>query len=337
MKKLILFFTLVYAPFLSQSQSLDVFIEGGVDDAEELLKNYFEPAFLGFGYGLTNNWANTAKPHQPLGFDVTLSLSVAYVPEKATFFTFNPNDYSNVTLADPSKDQLPTIFGPNLDADDIPEIVFNEGQQESEVTFSSPTGLGMEEVIGFNAVPAPMIQAGLGLIKETDLKIRTIPTYTYKNGDTEVKLGMLGFGILHDMKQHVPAFAFAPFELSLLAGFSRISVETTPDINTPGNVTRLSVKGATLQVLGSKDFVKIITLYGGVGLNGAFTRVRLDGSYEIESSLQPLVDPIDFKFSNFSPRATVGVKLNLAIITINADYTVQKYNTLSMGVGVSVR
>jgi hypothetical protein len=337
MKKLLFFFSLLCTPFLAKSQGLDVFIEGGIDDAEELLKHYFEPAFLGFGYGLTNNWVTTAKPHETLGFDITLSASVAFVPEKATFFTFNPADYQNVTLADPNRDQLPTIFGPNLDADDIPEITFNEGQQESEVTFSSPTGLGMKDAIGVNAVPAPMIQGGLGLVKGTDLKIRTIPTYTYQNGDTEVRLGMFGFGVMHDMKQHVPAFAFAPFELSILAGFSRISVETIPDTKKPDNVTRLNVKGATLQVIASKDLIKVVTLYGGIGLNGAFTRVRLDGSYKIESSLQPLIDPIDFKFGNFSPRATVGARLNLAVVKINFDYTVQKYNTLSVGLGVSVR
>lgn len=336
MKKLIILLIVAMSSRMAAAQDLDLFIEGGVGDAETLLQNYFEPAFLGFAYGLTNNWANTAKPHQTLGFDVTLSAAVAFVPEKAQYFTFDPADYQNVTLADPGRDQLPTIFGPNLDADDIPEIVFNQGT-ENEVRFTSPTGLGMEEAVGFNAVPAPMLQAGIGLIKETDLKVRTIPRVTFQTNDTEISMGMIGFGVMHDMKQHVPAFAFSPFELSLLAGFSRIAIETTPDVNIPDNVTRLNVKGATIQALISKDFVKVITLYGAVGLNGAFTRVRVDGSYEIESSLQPLIDPIDFTFSNFSPMASAGVRFNLAIITVHAGYTLQKYNTFTTGLGVSIR
>lgn len=338
MRKLAIIFLFLTSHFLAIGQNIDVFIEGGADDAETLLQNYFEPAFLGLAYGFTNNWTNTAKPHQPLGFDVTLSTAVAFVPEKARYFTFDPADYEQVTLADPSRDQLPTIFGPNLDADDIPEIVFNEGG-EGEVKFSAPTGLGMKEAIGFNAIPAPMLQGGIGLIKGTDLKVRVIPTLTIQpdGSDVEVRTGMFGFGLMHDMKQHIPAFAFSPFELAILAGFSRIAIETTPDVNVPDNFSRLSVKGATLQVLGSKDFVKVLTLFGSVGLNGAFTRVNLNGSYEIESALQPIIDPIDFNFTNFSPRATAGIRLKLALLTVDASYTLQKYNTLSFGVGVSVR
>jgi len=336
MKKIILIAILIITSFSIRAQDFEIFIEGGVDDAEALLKNYFEPAFLGFGYGVTNSWANTARPHQPLGFDVTVSASVAFVPEKAEYFTFNQGDYENITLADPSRDQLPTIFGQNLEADEIPEIIFNEGTDE-EVRFSSPTGMGMKEAIGYNAVPAPMIQAGIGLVKETDLKVRFIPTITVQRDSIEVKVGMLGFGIMHDIKQHIPAFAFSPFELSILAGFSRIALEATPDTGLPDNFTRLSVKGATFQILASKDFVKVITLYGGVGINGAFTRVKLNGTYEIQSAIQPLVDPIDFSFSNFSPRATAGVRFKLAVLTLHVDYTLQKFNTLSTGLGFTIR
>ncbi len=336
MKKLALIVLLLSSHRVLFGQELNVFIEGGSEDAERLLQNYFEPGFLGFAYGLTNNWANTAKPHQTLGFDVTVSVAVAFVPTNAEYFTFNPNDYDNITLRDPGRDQFPTIMGPNTSADDIPELIFNKGD-ESEARFTGPTGLGMNEAFGINAVPSPMIQGGIGIGFSTDLKLRTIPTYTYANGDTEVRVGMIGFGILHDIKQNVPAFAFAPFELSLLAGFSRLALKATPDVNTPDNFVKLNVKGATFQVLASKDFVKVITLYGGAGINGAFTRVLLDGSYEIESSLEPLVDPIDFKFSNFSPRLTGGIKFNLAIVSIHAGYTFQKYNTFTAGLGVSIR
>ncbi len=336
MRKLLLQFLLIVAGTGAGAQDLDIFIEGGSDDAERLLKNYFEPAFNGFAYGLTNGWANTAKPHRPLGFDVTITASVSFVPDKLRYFKFDHRDYENVTLADPARDMLPTIFGPNLNADDIPEIVFNEGS-EDEVKFSSPTGLGMKEEVGFNAVPAPMIQAGFGLLKETDLKVRFMPRITQQINDIEVSVGMLGFGVLHDIKQYVPAFAFSPFELSMLVGFSRIGLEITPDTSKPGNITRIGVKGGTLQFLGSKDFTKLLTVYGGVGLNGAFTRARLEGSYEIESSLEPLIDPLDFKFNNFSPRATAGLRLNLALLTFHLDYTLQKYNTFSTGLGLTIR
>ena len=48
-------------------------------------------------------------------------------------------------------------------------------------------------------------------------------------------------------------------------------------------------------------------------------------------------DPFAFDYSASGPRATAGLRLKLAILTLHGDYTFQKYNALSVGVGLSIR
>ena len=57
----------------------------------------------------------------------------------------------------------------------------------------------------------------------------------------------------------------------------------------------------------------------------------VDSSFELEE------DPIDLDFKSSSPRATIGMMVKLLFLTLHADYTIQKYNVLTAGVGVSIR
>jgi len=63
----------------SQAQ-FENFLKGGVEDANRLFNAYMTPFLKGVGYGFNNGWYNTAKPHETLGFDLTLSLNAAIVP-----------------------------------------------------------------------------------------------------------------------------------------------------------------------------------------------------------------------------------------------------------------
>ena len=49
-------------------------------------------------------------------------------------------------------------------------------------------------------------------------------------------------------------------------------------------------------------------------------------------------DPISLDFdSGSSPRINAGLRLKLLILTLHAEYAIQKYNTLTLGVGISIR
>ena len=71
---------------------------------------------------MNGGWYNTAKPHKTLGFDLSVSLMATKVPKADEFFTFNNSDYTNFYYANGNSVSVPTMFGPNLGADDLPRF-----------------------------------------------------------------------------------------------------------------------------------------------------------------------------------------------------------------------
>ena len=132
---------------------LDGLLEAGFEDATTMLKHYMEPAFVGVGYGLQSGWYNTAKVHNFLGFDLSITASASKVPDEKEFYTFLNSEFNNFYYADGNSVEVPTLLGPNLGADDLPQLsvrdfndIDNDGDfQEELVRISAPTGLGLEE------------------------------------------------------------------------------------------------------------------------------------------------------------------------------------------------
>jgi hypothetical protein len=326
MKKLIIIILIFgITGSLKAQLNFDTFLEGGVEDANTLLEGYLEPAFLGLGYGLNSGWNNTAQPHKLFGFDITGGVNLAYVPSDAEFFTFNNADYNSVQVTNGTSAQLPTLFGPNLNADDIPELTFNQGTPE-EVRFTAPTGAGFDEVAPFNAVPVPFAQIGIGLPKNTELKLRFVPEV----GSDDFSARLFGFGILHDFKQWIPGMKLLPFDLSAFFGYTRLSTEFTLDEDL-AQTAELNVSGSMFQVLISKKLL-LFTPYAGVGFVTTGSDFAMLGEYDDIGT-----DPISLDYSSGGPRLNVGGRLKLLILTLHVDYAIQKYNTLTAGVGISIR
>ena len=55
------------------------------------------------------------------------------------------------------------------------------------------------------------------------------------------------------------------------------------------------------------------------------------------SIVESISDPISLKFKSGGTRATLGARLNLPFIKIFADYTLQEYNTATLGIAFSFR
>lgn len=311
------------------------YLEAGAEDANRILQSYMEPAFLGIGYGLNSGWYNTAKPHKLFGFDITATGTMALIPSSAEFYTFNNNSYSNVQLADGSLTtaRAPTIFGPNLPADELPLLEYFEDRANTDesITLSAPTGLGIEEDLPFNAVPTAMVQVGIGIVKNTDIKIRFVPTIESTN---EFEYSMLGIGVMHDLKQWIPGFKQLPIDISGFVGWSRVNTKIFLDDEAPDQFSEFSTNGFTLQGLVSKQ-LSILTVFGGLGFASTSSSFDLRGTYNVEGGT--LTDPVSFNFSSGGPRANLGFRLKLLVLTLHADYAIQKYNTLTVGAGISIR
>ncbi len=310
----------------------DSFLEAGLADANKLLQSYMEPAFQGIGYGINSGWYNTARPHKTLGFDLNVMVSAAIVPTGGEFFTFNNSDYSNVKLSNGTSGQLPTLFGPNLGADDLPELTFFDNSGNQTIRISAPTGLGIEEELTINAVPTPMIQLGIGLIKGTDLKIRYVPDVSIGEED-ESSVKLFGIGVMHDIKQHLPVVKALPFDLSVFVGYTNL--KTTFVIDSDLNQTaEFETKGTVVQALISKKLA-FITAYGGLGYAKSKTTFGLLGQYTTETS--SFTDPINLAYDNGGVRANVGLRIRLLFLNIFGEYAFQEYNTATVGIGFSFR
>src|SRR5690606_3643824 len=139
------------------------------------------------------------------------------------------------------------------------------------------------------------------------------------------------FGVMHDVKQWIPGMKHLPFDLSALVAYTKMnSSYDLQDVSDTGDGKQellLSASGLTIQGLISKKF-SVLTLYGGLGYNKINSSVNVNGTFEVEDGTT-FVDPIDLSFGEGSLRATAGFRLKLAIVTLHADYTINKYPILS--------
>ncbi|MGB4743288.1 MAG: DUF6588 family protein, partial [Flavobacteriaceae bacterium] len=146
-----------------------------------------------------------------------------------------------------------------------------------------------------------------------------------------------------------------PFSVSLFGAYTTSSVnysiengDVSDQISVTNGSAQFKLNTWTVQALGSLDF-KIVTLYGGIGLNGGKSTFNINGdydlTYQIESAdgtnqgsiVESISDPLSLKFNSSETRATLGARLNLAFLKIFADYTLQEYNTATLGVAFSFR
>ncbi|MEP3389880.1 MAG: DUF6588 family protein [Reichenbachiella sp.] len=330
------------------------------EDVTQYMDSYIEPAMFSFANGMAGGWYNTAKTHKPLGFDLTFTVNVANIPSSERLFLFNPNDYGNLRLAgDLTSSQtadLPTLVGGDTNerlelygqytAPDGSTYEYTSGE-----TFQAPDGIDVSD-LPLAGVPAPTLQLGIGLIKNTDLKIRYGRAKDMELDDnTNNKYGVdiFGIAVMHDFKQWIPGIKHLPLDMALLVGYSRFKTTIDFDENEPGvfsaeGTASLTANNTTIQALVSKK-LSILTLYGGIGYNIVSSGIKVDGeivNYDLTDVItgEPYTveDPVDFTYDGGSTfRGTAGMRLKLAFITLHADYTFQKYNMLSAGLGFTFR
>ena len=327
MKKLILPITILLFGSQLKSQQLDVITE---NDASNFLEAYFLPIGQSFGAGLNNGWYNTAKPHKLGGFDVTLTLNAVHVP--STMLVFDPNDIDNFS----SNSTTPTILG----AGDGSEITYtNNG---NSITFDMPHQGSLKK----NLIPVPMLNAGLGLVKETEIDVRYLPTYDFDMGfGGKGSVELWGIGIKHDLLQWIPVAGDAiPISLSVQAGHTKFntsfSLENPDPSSSQNQDISMDVNATTVNLIVSKKLL-MLTAYGGIGYNSSVTTFNTETeSFNLGvngSSIQMNI-PQEMKFeSQNEMRTNIGLRVNLAFIAIQANHTFSKYPVTTVGVGISVR
>ena len=308
MKKLLFTLLAGFIGFSSFGQN------AATEDAKSLIEAYISPLGNGLGAALNNGWYNTAKPHSLGGFDVTITASFVIVP--ANKKTFNIDDLEGVF----SGEETPTILGSGYG---------------SEVTYEGDT-INMPKGLDIPYIPMPMLQAGVGLIKGTELDFRYMPKYKGQN----FSIGLLGVGVKHDILQWLPIVDKIPIDISIQAGYTKLNSEfilEDPSGNVSPTQANLDISATTVNLILSKKLV-MFTPYLGAGYSSTKTTFNVKGNYYIAGlpiNASDLTN-IDFESRN-DFRANIGFRFNIAVIALQANYTFIPIPTATLGIGISLR
>ena len=304
--------------FFSFSLKSQVLVDN-VNDAKSFLQAYLNPLGNGLGAITNNGWYNTARPHKLLGFDATVSLSFLNISNEKK--SFNPNSISNFSSSSTS---TPTILGKGNGA-----TVEYQGE-EFKLPNQSPL---------FSILALPNLNLGLGIFKKTEINGRFIPNYKYDAGFIgKGEINMWGVGFKHDLLQWIPVIGNTiPLSLSLQAAHTQM----TSKISILDQPVSMDIQATNINLIISKNILMVCG-YASIGYNSSSTTFRAGENITNSNSLNldelEITLPIEMKFETVNElRANIGLKLNLAVITVSANHTISEYPVTTIGVGASLR
>tara|TARA_B100000700_G_scaffold35505_1_gene34491 strand:- start:124 stop:1095 length:972 start_codon:yes stop_codon:yes gene_type:complete len=323
MKKLLLLSCLIYISQISQSQTaIDA---NDIGAGKSLIEAYFSPFGNALGASLNNGWYNTAKPHKLGGFDLTFTLNTVLINNE--YKSFDVKDVingTNFSLTNNGDQETPTFLGSGSGID-LNYLDENGITQE----FRLPAGIS-----AVGAIPLPMLQGGVGLIKGTEIDIRYIPlTEIGKVGE----INMFGIGFKHDILQWIPLASVLPISVSIQGGHTSVNT----GIKIQEQDVELKVRANTFNLLVSKKIL-MLTGYAGVGYNSSTTTFTVNEKYSIGTGGNSItfdaesLSELKFETEN-DFRMNLGLRFQLAILAIQANYTLSKYPVATVGVGISIR
>lgn len=307
------------------------------EDARILAEGYTAPIGKTLTYALNSGWATSAKTHKKLGFGLTIGGAAPFVPDVDQVFT--PTGLTSLSVPSGS---LSTVFGKGGDQElnfSFSESVLgNEIEYEGKLSFPG----GLKDELPLGTVPAPIVQASVGVVFDTDLLVRFIPTMEMQ-GST---FSLTGFGLKHNIMQYFGPLDKLPLNVSVLAAISKASFEyDLSDSTFGGNSTNrkmtFEADTFTIQALASID-LPIISAFAGLGYNAGDSQFNMSGDYSIDygiTGIDPriLKDPISIASDASGVMGIVGARLNLLFLKIFANYTIQEYNTLTAGISFNFR
>jgi len=338
MKKAALIFVLFFCiNQVSAQNNIEKLLISGVNDAKTFAKSYITPGAESLMYSMNSGWYKTAKVHKPLGFDISLVASGHFVNNADQSFDLNVSDYENIRFEDGSQSkQVATVFGENTPSVSVISRVEENGLNQ-DIEILLPNGVSSK---GVDVLPTAFLQAEVGLFKSTEIKVRYFP----KTNIEEVESEMIGFGIQHEITSWLPLGRVLPVDISGLVAYTQLDTQFdfSGDVALRGENQRLELDAETwLFELIASTKLPIINFYGGLGYISGNSDLDLKGTYIIEANIfnqeRVLTDPFTVNNDISGLRATVGAKLKLGFFGLNADYTFQEYETISVGIHFGFR
>lgn len=352
MKKITVLLFITAISFVTKAQDFGQILAGSLPDANRYASEYMRPFAEGEIYNLSRGWYSTARTHKFLGFDISINGQFAIVPPGKENFTFNNADYSSFKLnGGASSATLPTIMGGTTSQ--VINVNTTVNGQPVSTSFTAPKGIGddFKKNISFipPAAPLPVVQIGLGLFKHTDIKLRYFPKTNFSN----MEIGVFGLALQHEFSDYLPFIKKVPFlHLSALAAYSKIDASYLPTFNagspvqSPNAVAGYTISAFTLQGIASVKF-SLLELYTSLGYSKGTSTIDLKGNYTVtyntgfpppnDKVTTQLKDPISLGYNASGISNTWGIRLNILILKVYADYTFASYNNAGAGIALAFR
>ena len=311
-------------PAAAQVDDVGDLVRGGTTDAQTLVTAYLGPGVTGFGRGLNTGWTGAAKPHGVLGFHLRVGATLSRVPNGDRSFTLTGADLETFTLENSELGRSPTIAG-------------DDDATTYRLQLPSGDVIEMPEGTGFSFTPAPVIEAGVGVIRDTEVMLRLVPPVDF--GDDYGEVGLFGFGVKHGLNQWLPGGALLPVDLSAMVNYTRFNLDANLDDNSNQTLEWDTNAWAITGLVGKS--LPILSVYAGVGVESGATEIALKGTYDIENDQgvdTSVEDPLTVDFgSNTSLRALGGARIRLGFFAIYLEGTLANYSSVTAGVGLSFR
>jgi hypothetical protein len=334
----------------AQSDVSDL-IKSSPADATKLASAYLNPLFKGLGIGLNSGWNNTAHAKNLLRFDIRVGLTGAVVPQKDEMFDVSKLGLSNnIQPTNASQVMTPTLSGPKSSNTQL--TVFDDNGQALE-TFTMPKGTGLA------LIPAPQLQATLGLSRGIDITVRTLPEINL--GSDFGSIGMVGGGLKVELLPLISGMAdkLFPVDIAVAGGYTQFNYKLPLDVQAPsGSVPSSSnstndfsnqkidakFSGVNVEAILSKRLL-VFTPFISVGYHTAKTDVGMKGNYPIVSGANNLGQPVYSVFTDpvrinqtdiKGIRTNLGFQLNLAFLRIYGSYSMAEYNSFNGGIGLGI-
>ena len=318
---------------LRAQENIDDFLVLGQVVAEEIIGRYMSPLGEGLSYGLAGGWYNSAKVAEPWSINLGLVTNGSFVPAEKKLFTIDTNEFDDLTTAlGEAVVSLPTALG----GGDLDNVTFIAQIEDETYSFEAPAGLGL---LYANFLPNAFLQAKVGLPKYTEVALRLFPNIALGN---DLQLGSIGLGVQHEFSRWISAIEKSPLAFSFFASYTHLGAEyNLSDEDDPvidNQQIEFRVNSWLFELIGSTNF-KVLNFYGGFGVLAGNFNTKLAGDYVIDLLVDSLEfkDPINAQSDISGVRASLGANLTLNWFSLNAAYTFQGFNNLSVGMAFRIR
>jgi len=350
-------------------QSLEERLQSMVSTNAEM---YMNPLATAFGSGMNSGWFHSAKPHKMLGFDFGVRAMAVTFPDDQKMFDFDISqledyDFSttisvltqNYTIQMSAADlypntEVPSILGSKdgvdvrANKDQLVQIITNQlaDQGASDAAITAAGTLiddAAEDALqvvpslvlagtGLEVLPLMVPQAAVGL----SLPMLPIKAEIVVRGLPEVEINkdlgsfqFFGGGVKLALDPFIPIPMF-PVNIAVGAYTQKMALGSVFEANNT-LLTLMAGKDLSLLLFG-------VGVYGAVGMESS--NIKINYEYMNEEDVNDPLNGTSVKFDMKGDnkfRTTIGGRIRLAVININADYTMGADNVLTAGVGISIR